>query len=139
MFVAPKDVISEVWNGFRWGVEGAEKEFKADKAHSINDFKELLPNYIKDSDDLVFSIGKHQAIEKIVLEIFTQQLENLSRLGVGVHSLKSPDIFLNEMRLIKSEFEIKECERLSKFQLRPMNWLENLSLLRTMKGRFKDL
>ena len=44
MFVAPKDVISEVWNGFRWGIEGAEKEFKADKAHSINDFKELLPN-----------------------------------------------------------------------------------------------
>ena len=107
MFVAPKDVISEVWNGFRWGIEGAEKEFKADKAHSINDFKELLPNYIKDSDDLVFSIGKHPAIEKIVLEIFTQQLENLSRLGVGVNSLKSPDIFLNEMRLIKSEFEIK--------------------------------
>ena len=36
MFVAPKDVISEVWHGFRWGLEGAEKEFKADKAHSIN-------------------------------------------------------------------------------------------------------
>ena len=24
MFVAPKDVTSEVWNGFRWGLEGAE-------------------------------------------------------------------------------------------------------------------
>ena len=32
VFVAPKDVISEVWHGFRWGLEGAEKEFKADKA-----------------------------------------------------------------------------------------------------------
>ncbi len=35
MFVAPKDVISEVWQGFRWGLEGAEKEFKADKAHEL--------------------------------------------------------------------------------------------------------
>ena len=33
LFVAPKDIIGEVWHGFRWGIEGAEKEFKADKAH----------------------------------------------------------------------------------------------------------
>ena len=36
LFVSPKDVLSEVWHGFRWGLEGAEKELKADKAHSIN-------------------------------------------------------------------------------------------------------
>ena len=106
MFVSPKDVISEVWHGFRWGLEGAENEFKADKAHSINDLKELLPSYICGSDDLVFSIGKNPVIEKLVLDIFTQQIENRSRLGFGAHSLKSPDIYLNEMRLIKSEFEI---------------------------------
>ena len=107
LFVAPKDVISEVWHGFRWGIEGAEKEFSADKAHSINELKDLLPGYLSGSDELVFSIGKHALIEKIVLEIFSQQLENRSRLGIGASSIKSPDIYLNEMRLIKSEFEIK--------------------------------
>ncbi len=107
LFVAPKDVISEVWHGFRWGIEGAEKEFNADKAHSINELKDLLPGYLSGSDELVFSIGKHALIEKIVLEIFSQQLENRSRLGIGASSIKSPDIYLNEMRLIKSEFEIK--------------------------------
>ena len=54
LFVAPKDIISEVWHGFRWGIEGAEREFKADKAHSINDFKRLLPSYIKDSEEIVY-------------------------------------------------------------------------------------
>ena len=107
MFVAPKDVISEVWHGFRWGLEGAEKELNADKAHSINELKDLLPAYINGSDELVFSIGKHPSIEKIILEIFSQQLENRSRLGIGGNSIKSPEIYLNEMRLIKSEFEIK--------------------------------
>ena len=106
MFVAPKDVNSEVWHGFRWGLDGAEREFKADKAHSISDFKALLPNYIYGSEELVFSIGKNPEIEKIVLEIFTKQLENLSRVGIGANSIKSPEIYLNEMRLIKSEFEI---------------------------------
>ena len=107
MFVAPKDVISEVWHGFRWGLEGAEKEFKADKAHSITELRDLLPDYINGSDELVFSIGKHPLIEKIVLDIFSQQIENRSRLGIGTNSIKSPEIYLNEMRLIKSDFEIK--------------------------------
>ncbi len=106
LFVSPKDVISEVWHGFRWGIEGAEQEFKADKAHSINDIKDLLPVYIEGSDEIVFSIGKYPRIEKAVLEIFTQQLENRSRVGIGANSIQSPEIYLNEMRLIKSEFEI---------------------------------
>ncbi len=106
LFVAPKDIISEVWNGFRWGVEGAEREFKADKAHPINDFRALLPHYISNAEEIVFSIGKHSAIEKIVLEIFSQQLEARSRVGIGANSIKSPEIYLNEMRLIKSDFEI---------------------------------
>ena len=74
---------------------------------SINELRDLLPTYINGSDELVFSIGKHPKIEKIVLEIFSQQLENLSRSGIGANSIKSPEIYLNEMRLIKSEFEIK--------------------------------
>ena len=106
LFVSPKDVVSEVWHGFRWGIEGAEKEFKADKAHSINDIKDLLPIYIEGSDEIVFSIGKHPRIEKVVLEIFAKQLENRSRVGIGANSIQSPERFLNEMRLIKSEFEI---------------------------------
>ena len=106
LFVAPKDIISEVWHGFRWGLEGAEKEFKAHKAHSINELKDLLPNYLKGADEIVFSIGKYPFIEKIVLEIYAHQLENRSRLGIGANSIKSPEIYLNEMRLIKSEFEI---------------------------------
>jgi len=107
LFVAPKDIISEVWHGYRWGIEGAENEFKADKAHSIEELNELLPNYVDGSEELVFSLGKHPRIEKIVLETFKKQIENRSRLGIGANSIKSPEIYLNEMRLIKSEFEIQ--------------------------------
>ena len=114
LFVAPKDALSEIWNGFRWGLEGAEKEFKADKAHSIYDLKDLLPSYIKGSDELVFSIGKNRRIEKVVLETFTKQLESRSRVGIGANSIKSPESYLNEMRLIKSKFEINRMREASK-------------------------
>ena len=113
LFVAPKDIINEVWHGFRSGLEGAEKVFKADKAHSINDFKNLLPSYLNGSDELVFSIGKNLNIEKIVLDIFSQQLESRSRLGIGAKAIQSPEIYLNEMRLIKSDFEINRMRKAS--------------------------
>ena len=106
LFVAPKDIIGEVWHGFRWGIEGAEKEFKADKAHSINDLKDLLPAYVDGADEIVYSIGKHPKTQKIVLDIFSKQIEGRSRAGIGVNSIKSPETYLNEMRLIKSDFEI---------------------------------
>ena len=51
-------------------------------------------------------LGKHPRIEQIVLETFTKEIENRSRVGIGANVIKSPEIFLNEMRLIKSEFEI---------------------------------
>ena len=57
------------------GALRAEREFKADKAHSIKDFEALLPSYIGNSEEIVYSIGKHSKIEKIVLEIFS--LNNL--------------------------------------------------------------
>ena len=63
MFVAPKDILSEVWHGFRWGIEGAEREFKADVAHSINDFKNLLPVYISDTEEIGFSKNLNSYIE----------------------------------------------------------------------------
>jgi len=106
LFVAPKDVIGEVWNGFRWGLKGAENVFKADKAHSIDDFEKLLPSYMEGAEEIVFSIGKHKGIESIVLEAFSRQLEGRSRVGSGANSITSPERFLNEMRLIKSDFEI---------------------------------
>ena len=80
LFVAPKDILSEVWHGFRWGIEGAEREFKADKAHSINEFKDLLPVYIGESEEIVYSIGKHTKIEKIS---FGNIFFNNKKLGQG--------------------------------------------------------
>jgi len=107
LFVNPKEILSEVWQGFRWGIKGAEEVFKADKAHPLKDFKKELPNYLKGSNEIVFSIGKSPKIEKIVLDLWADQLNNLSRIGSAPIAIKPPGIYLNQMRLIKSDYEIK--------------------------------
>ncbi len=106
LFVEPKDNTSEVWNGFRWGINGAKQNFKADIAHPIAEFEKLIPIYMEGAEDIVFSVGKHPIVEPIVLKLWATQLENQARLGFAPKAIKSPSKYLNQMRLIKSEYEI---------------------------------
>ena len=106
LFVKPKDSLSEVWEGFRWGLNGAEEVFRADKSHQIADFKNLLSDYLQGADEIIFSVGKNRKIEQIVLELWAKQLDGFSRKGSSPGALRSPDLYLNEMRLIKSDYEI---------------------------------
>ena len=107
LFVHPKNIESEVWNGFRWGINGAEKVFKADKAHPINEFKKELPNYLAGADEIVFPIGKYPDIESIVLNLWAKQIDDYSRIGRVPRAIQPPEIYLNQMRLIKSNYEIE--------------------------------
>ena len=106
LFVNEKEAKSEVWNGFRWGTSGAEEVFKADKAHPISHLAEQLPYYLKGADELIFTIGKKQKIEPIILDLWSNQLNNYSRSGKVPTAIKPVGLFLNEMRLIKSNYEI---------------------------------
>ena len=106
LFVNEKDAMSEVWHGFRWGTIGAEEVFKADKSHPIQQLAEKLPGYLKGADELIFTIGKNQKIERIILDLWANQLDNFSRLGNAPTSIKPVGLYLNEMRLIKSNYEI---------------------------------
>ncbi len=106
LFVNPKEQIKEVWQGFRWGIEGAKKIFEADIAHPLSEFEKKLSYYLKGADEIIFAIGKDQGIEKIVLETWSKQIEKNARNGNAPNSIKPPGLFLNQMRLIKSNYEV---------------------------------
>ena len=106
LFVNPKDRVSEVWQGFRWGLEGAKEVFNADQSHAISEFADLLPNYLNGADEIVFPLGKNKKIDSIVVDLWEKQLENSSRSGNAPSAIRPPDFYLNEMRLIKSDYEV---------------------------------
>ncbi len=106
LFVNEKDSLSEIWHGFRWGTSGAEEVFKADKAYPINQLSEKLHYYLKGANELIFSIGKNKKIEPIILDLWKNQLDNYPRSGNAPTAIKPVGLYLNEMRLIKSSYEI---------------------------------
>ena len=69
--------------------------------------------------------------------IFSQQLENRSRLGIGANSIKSPEIYLNEMRLIKSEFEIKRMREAIQISAEAHELVRESISSKKMKDKFR--
>ncbi|ABX09492.1 aminopeptidase P N-terminal domain-containing protein [Prochlorococcus marinus] len=106
LFVLPKDSSIEIWNGFRWGVEGAVNHFHADIAHPLQQLPNLLEEYIVGAEGLAFRIGKYEKIEPIVLKVWSEQINKSSRSGYAPLSLKPPCSLLHKLRLRKDSWEV---------------------------------
>jgi Xaa-Pro aminopeptidase len=116
LFVAPRDPAAEVWNGFRWGCEGAVEHFGADLAHPIGELAERLPTYLEGAEGIAFRVGRHPEVEPLVLRAWARQLDRAPRTGQAALGLVAPCPLLHELRLRKGPEEIerlREAARIS--------------------------
>jgi len=116
LFVEPRDPGAEVWNGFRWGCEGAVEQFGADLAHPRSELAERLAGYLDGAEGIAFRIGRHPAVEPLVLQAWGRQLDRAPRSGMAALGLVAPCPILHAMRLRKSADELgrlREAARIS--------------------------
>ncbi len=109
LFVEAKDPGAEVWNGFRWGCEGAVSHFGADVAHPRSELAERLPEYLDGAEGIAFRVGRHPQVEPLVLAAWGRQLDRAPRSGKAALGLVAPCPLLHELRLRK---EAEELDRL---------------------------
>ncbi|MCT0212303.1 MULTISPECIES: aminopeptidase P N-terminal domain-containing protein [unclassified Synechococcus] len=107
LFVEPKDPTAEVWNGFRWGCEGAVQRFGADLAHPRADLAGRLGDYLRGAEGIAFRVGRHPAVEPLVLSAWSAQLDRAPRNGQAALGLVAPCPLLHELRLRKSDAELE--------------------------------
>ena len=81
LFVQPKDAAAEVWTGFRWGTEGAMERYGADLAHPLDELPQRLPDYLSGAEAIAFRVGRHPAVEPLVLSVWGRQLDSYARSG----------------------------------------------------------
>lgn len=116
LFVEPKDAGAEVWNGFRWGCEGAVSHFGADQAHPRAELAERLAEYLDGAEGIAFRVGRHPAVEPLVLAAWARQLDRAPRSGTAALGLVAPCPLLHELRLRKQPEELerlREAARIS--------------------------
>ena len=107
LFCRERDREMEIWHGYRAGVDGAVDDYEADEAYAIDLLDEEIFEKLFDKQKLFYRIGQQADFDARVAKWLTQA-NGESRKGTSApaHVIQL-DRILDEMRLHKSEKEIK--------------------------------
>lgn len=107
LFVRKRDAEKEMWEGERYGTEGARKVFGADEAYTIEEFDAKLPELISGCDKVFYRIGADDHIDRRVMGAMESHRRSLGRSGRALAPIADPSEVLGEMRMFKSREEIE--------------------------------
>ncbi len=111
LFCRDKDMEREIWDGFRYGPEGAKQEFGFDETYSIAEFDKKLPELIANRTTLWHSLG-HDAVWDTRIAAGLNAVRAQTRAGkrapAHINDLRQ---LLDAMRLLKDAHEISAMQR----------------------------
>ncbi len=103
MFCRERNPERELWDGPRFGPEGAVEHFGADDAFPIADLDDILPGLLERTDRVYYSMGGNDFDQRLLA--FIQTLNSKRQSGHAPSELVALDHVLHEMRLFKSRAE----------------------------------
>ena len=113
-----KDIEREIWDGFRYGPDGARESFEIDEAYSIAQADQLLPKLLENQATLFYEVGADPSWDSKVMG-WLNAVRAQARSGVTapteIHDVRS---ILDEMRLVKDEYEIDTMARAARISAR---------------------
>ncbi len=104
LFVRHRDPEKEMWEGARYGVEGARRVFGADEAFTSDQLEKKLPELLKGADRIFYRMGMSESGDRRVLG-------SIARPGKRLPPIADPGDQLGEMRLFKKPEEIADLRR----------------------------
>ncbi len=111
LFVRPRDPKMETWYGRREGVEGAKKNYGADKAFPIEKFASELPKLLNGSEKLFYRFGVDNRLDQQILQYLSAQRFRRLKTAYPPHTIIDPTIAIHEMRLHKTADEMKLMQK----------------------------
>jgi Xaa-Pro aminopeptidase len=111
LFVRPRDPLMETWYGRREGVEGAKKNYGADKALPIDKFASEMGKLLDGHEKLYYRFGVDKALDKLILNYLSGQRHRRLKTAYPPHTIIDPTIILGEMRLHKTSEEVEFMQK----------------------------
>ena len=111
MFVRPGNTLLEMWTGKIHGIEEVMQVFGADTAFAIDHFDELLPVYVKGKDKIYCSVSDKKLTNKLLSLMVLRPGDHLKYLNNPPKTLIDLLPLIHEMRVIKSDYEIKQLRK----------------------------
>lgn len=114
LFVRPKDQAREIWDGFRYGPEGAAKAFQVDEAYPIDQFEKKAAELLMEVDRVYYRLFRNDDFDKKMAMVQTTVQGGRPRGGRGLLPVLDPTPVIGELRVIKDEHDLpamrKTCE-----------------------------
>jgi Xaa-Pro aminopeptidase len=108
MFVRRRDPERETWDGFRYGPEGCERDFKIEKSYPIDEFEKVAPGLLSAVDRVYYRLYKNPEADQKIQAVLEKTRQLQGRTGYGLLPIHDADTLLGEMRLVKSEYELSQ-------------------------------
>jgi Xaa-Pro aminopeptidase len=106
LFLRERDPAKELWDGFRYGLEGAKEIFGADQSFRLDQFSSELPKMLVGVEKVYYELEGSERDLNVIRGI-RDFVSTMGRTGRGLLPIHDPKEILGEMRVIKSAQEIK--------------------------------
>lgn len=117
LFCRERNTEHEIWNGRRAGLEGAKKNYFADKAYAISQLDEILPRLLSDRERIFYPMGRDASFDRKVMSWVNQSRGSYQAAKHTLHELLSLDYLLHDMRLYKSRSEVSLMRKAAKVSI----------------------
>ena len=107
LYVRPRNPEMETWFGRREGVDGALKNYKADRSLPIEKFSSDLFKLLDGHDVLYYRFAVDKALDLQVLQYLSGQRIRRLKTAYPPHTIIDPTIIVGDMRLHKTSEEIE--------------------------------
>jgi Xaa-Pro aminopeptidase len=111
LFCREKNLEREIWDGHRFGPDGAREQFGFDAAYSIAQLDEKLAELMGNQPALFYPLGGDAAWDQRILKLRSAVQEKI-RSGIRApDEIRDVRALLNEMRLFKDAHELDIMRR----------------------------
>src|SRR5689334_20725384 len=111
LFVRPRDLEREIWDGRRAGVEGAKSEFGAQESFPVAEFEGKLREILDGAEVLYYRLGVQRDLDdKIIREI--SNMRGLNRKPIHPPTtIVDPATIIHELRVNKTPDELELMQK----------------------------
>jgi Xaa-Pro aminopeptidase len=111
LFCRDKDIEREIWEGFRYGPDGAKQAFGFDEAYSVKQLDEQVPKLLADQPTIFCDVGENGEWDSRLIQ-WLNVVRAQVRTGVSAPGeIRDVRKLLDDMRLIKDNEELDVMRR----------------------------
>ncbi len=111
LYVRPRNLEMETWFGRREGVDGAVRNYKADRSAPVEKFAADLPKLLDGHDKLYYRFAVDKALDQQILKYLSGQRVRRLKTAYPPHTITDPTVIIGDMRLHKTQDEVELMQK----------------------------